>query len=135
MDGYSTQHNSFVAIKLAWQPSNESSILSRFSSSELRDHPENHCVPLLDIVHVPGQLYRRLLVMPLLRDFQHPPFENVGQFMDFAGQMLEVGTFPVVKSFVTVTDTLIRVSLSRTRTGLVMKSKGYPLPYRGCLVL
>ena len=69
----------------------ELSIIRYFSSNELRDDPRNHCVPLLDLIDtVDTKLDRRLMVMPLLRPFNHPRFQTFGEFVAFFMQICEV---------------------------------------------
>ena len=63
-----------------------------FSSHELKDDPRNHCVPLLDVIDLSrrGRPGRKLLVMPLLRRFNKPPFQTYGEFVAFFTQICEV---------------------------------------------
>ena len=71
---------------------NELVILRMFSSDELRHDPHNHCVPLLDTIDLSrrGKPGRKLLVMPLLRPFNNPPFQTYGEFVAFFTQICEV---------------------------------------------
>jgi len=67
----------------------EVGIAQFLSSEELRSDPANHCVPVLDVIpdsHKPGKV---LLVMPLFRPYNDPPFDKVGEIVDFLRQMLE----------------------------------------------
>ncbi|RPD57825.1 hypothetical protein L226DRAFT_494930 [Lentinus tigrinus ALCF2SS1-7] len=75
-----------VAIKSIPAGSREVEIAQFLTS--LR-HPENHCVPVLDVI--PDSLYpgRSLLVMPYLRPFNDPELAIVGDVIDFVSQMLE----------------------------------------------
>ncbi|KAH9996930.1 kinase-like domain-containing protein [Russula vinacea] len=59
-----------------------------FSSRQFARDPRNHCVPLLDIIEMPpnGQ---KLLVMPLLRPFNNPSFQTFGEFVAFFTQICE----------------------------------------------
>ena len=61
-----------------------------FSSSELADDPRNHCVPLLDLIELQGSEYHRIMVFPLLRPFNSPRFQTVGEFVAFFTQICEV---------------------------------------------
>jgi len=67
----------------------ECGIANYFSSKELADIPENHCVPIYEALQAPGEDIT-VLVMPLLRKCMDPPFETVGEVMDFLGQVFEV---------------------------------------------
>src|SRR6266705_2674479 len=63
-----------------------------FSSQELARDPRNHCVPLLGIIEIP-QNGQKLMVMPLLRPFNDPPFQTFGEFVAFFTQICEVRSF------------------------------------------
>ena len=67
-------------------------ITQLFSSRELARDPRNHCVPLLDVIEVP-QNGQKLMVMPLLRPFNDPHFETFGEFVAFFTQICEVRFF------------------------------------------
>ena len=67
----------------------ECGIANYFSSKELADIPENHCVPIYEALQAPGE-DTIVLVMPLLRKCMDPPFETVGEVIDFLGQVFEV---------------------------------------------
>ena len=70
---------------------NEEEISRYFSSEELSDIPENHCVPILESMRVPDEDDTVILVMPLLRECKDPPFETVGEVVEFFRQVFEVG--------------------------------------------
>ncbi|KAI9063420.1 hypothetical protein FKP32DRAFT_1572126 [Trametes sanguinea] len=64
--------------------------LSRyFSSEDLRDDPRNHCVHLLDVIPHPTEPEVCFMVMPWLRFVDNPPFETIGDALDFGEQLLE----------------------------------------------
>lgn len=50
----------------------------------------NHCVPILDILPVPGDPKDAILVMPLLKAFDEPPFTTFGEVVAFLSQIFEV---------------------------------------------
>jgi hypothetical protein len=68
----------------------ELEIARRLSSPELRREPRNHCVPLLDILDLPGIYDQKLIVMPFLRPFDEPHFRTYGEFVAFFTQICEV---------------------------------------------
>ncbi|KAF7797588.1 hypothetical protein EIP86_008788 [Pleurotus ostreatoroseus] len=68
---------------------NELEVNRLFSSEPLVSHPRNHCVPVWDFLDVPGERYIHIIVMPLLQKFNHPPFEAVGEAVEFFRQILE----------------------------------------------
>ncbi|KAG2150397.1 kinase-like domain-containing protein [Suillus clintonianus] len=64
--------------------------ISRFVASEpLRSQRENHCVAVLDVLDVPNDPDEAILILPLLRDFNDPPFETIGEIIDFVVQVCE----------------------------------------------
>ena len=67
----------------------ELKITQLFSSQELARDPRNHCVPLLDIIEIP-QNGQKLMVMPFLRPFNDPHFQTYGEFVAFFTQVCEV---------------------------------------------
>ena len=67
-------------------------ITQLFSSRQFIRDPCNHCVPLLDILEMP-QNGQKLLVMPFLRPFNNPSFQTFGEFVAFFTQICEVGSF------------------------------------------
>jgi len=58
-----------------------------FSSDPLRSHPMNHCVPIYEVMEDPLDDDIVILVMPLLRDYNDPPFKTVGEAVDFFHQI------------------------------------------------
>lgn len=69
---------------------NEQEIATYFSSKDRADIPENHCVPILETLHVPNEEHVILLVMPLLHHCLKPPLETVGEVVEFFRQLFEV---------------------------------------------
>ena len=70
----------------------EFEIARTVSSPELRRHPRNHCVPLLDTLELPDTLDEKLIVMPFLRPFDEPRFQTYGEFVAFFTQICEVSS-------------------------------------------
>ena len=55
------------------------------------DDPANHSVPILDAFIDPtDDSTYIMMVMPFLRASDNPPFETVGEVVDFVDQLLEV---------------------------------------------
>jgi hypothetical protein len=50
---------------------------------------ENHCVPILDVLKRPGEDEDVFLVMPLLRPWDNPEFETIGEAVEFIRQLFE----------------------------------------------
>jgi hypothetical protein len=61
-----------------------------FSSGTLGPDPRNHCVPIYEVLQLPDDDDRIILVMPLLRDYFDPRFDTVGEVVEFFRQMFEV---------------------------------------------
>jgi hypothetical protein len=101
-------------------------ITQLFSSRELARDPRNHCVPLLDIIEIP-QNDQKLMVMPLLRPFNDPHFQTFGEFVGFFTQICEVRPFPNRHEPVLI-DLWTRVSNSCT-------SRTLHTGTRGCLLM
>jgi hypothetical protein len=115
----------FVVIKRIFKNSGELDILSYLSSSELLSDPQNHCVPVLDVIAVPGAAKQEsdeiLLVKPLLRAYRTPPFETVGQFVDFVEQALEVSVLALLNRGISITTYFVPPS----QGSRVFASPGY----------
>ncbi len=70
--------------------SNEIDIVLFFSSETLAKDTRNHCVPIYEVLQVPDNDNMRILVMPLLRDYNDPQIQTVGEAVEFFHQMFEV---------------------------------------------
>ena len=81
-----------VSIKVVPSASDEIRIARMLSSK--RSHPNNHCVPVLDVLPDPLSPAHELLVMPYLLPFDEPPFEIVIEVLEFIRQTLEVSQWP-----------------------------------------
>src|SRR6267154_2552458 len=81
-----------VIIKAIPSRTSESNIACMFSFNEKLDDPQNHCVPVMDVLASPTESHLLFLVMPLLRAFNDPPFAAVGEIVDFVDQILQVHT-------------------------------------------
>ncbi|OCH83830.1 hypothetical protein OBBRIDRAFT_892117 [Obba rivulosa] len=60
-----------------------------FSSELLKSDARNHCVPIYEVLDVPDDPDLKLLVMPLLRDFDDPHMETVGEAVELFRQLFE----------------------------------------------
>ncbi|EIW54102.1 uncharacterized protein TRAVEDRAFT_173401 [Trametes versicolor FP-101664 SS1] len=86
MDARRRADGLLVAIKSVTKNSQEVQI-SRFLSS--LQPPENHCVPVYDVLDDPLNPSHSLMVMQYLRPFDDPDFIMFGEVVDFVTQMLE----------------------------------------------
>lgn len=68
----------------------EAASAQSFSIPERASDPKNHCVPIFEVLNVPDAPDEQILVMPLLRCYNDPPFERVADVVDFFRQVIEV---------------------------------------------
>jgi hypothetical protein len=68
----------------------ELGINQQFSSPELATMPNNHFVPLLEVIELQRPDPQKLMVFPLLRPFNQPKIQTFGGFVDFFTQICEV---------------------------------------------
>lgn len=68
----------------------EAKLTKYFFSPPIRDDPNNHCVPLLDVMDIPDDEGFEILVIPLLRPFDSPRFDTVGECIDLFQQIFKV---------------------------------------------
>ncbi|GBE80573.1 hypothetical protein SCP_0302880 [Sparassis crispa] len=60
-----------------------------FSSEPLASDARNHCVPIYDVLRLPDDEDIALLVMPLLRGYNDPRIQTIGEAVDFFRQIFE----------------------------------------------
>ncbi|EGN94735.1 hypothetical protein SERLA73DRAFT_125647 [Serpula lacrymans var. lacrymans S7.3] len=58
-----------------------------FSTEPLASDPDNHCVPIYDVLHVPDDEDQAVIVMPLLRPFTDPCFDTCGEVVECFRQL------------------------------------------------
>ena|ERR1700729_2185120 len=63
--------------------------ISSLSSEGLASDPRNHCIPIYEVLIVPDVKVSAMLVMPLLRTYNDPPFQTFGEAVDFMRQLIE----------------------------------------------
>jgi hypothetical protein len=68
----------------------EVDIATFLASKRLASDPKNHCIPIYDVLKVPDDPDKTILVMPLTRGFDKPRFRTVGEAVDFFDQFFEV---------------------------------------------
>ncbi|KAG5352746.1 hypothetical protein C0989_000685 [Termitomyces sp. Mn162] len=62
-----------------------------FSFGALATHPKNHCVPVIEVIDPPEGSQSAFIVMPYLLNTHHPPFQTIGEVVDFFRQIFEGG--------------------------------------------
>ncbi|KAJ7092004.1 hypothetical protein B0H15DRAFT_835013 [Mycena belliarum] len=67
----------------------EIEITNFLCSEPLRSDPKNHCLPLLGILNPPALPGTRILVFKLLRKFDQPHFDTIGEAVEFFRQIFE----------------------------------------------
>ncbi|RDB25453.1 hypothetical protein Hypma_007491 [Hypsizygus marmoreus] len=81
-------HVALKRLNISVHP-DEAAIGQLFSSEPLASHPRNHCIPMLEVLHVPDDDQTIILAMPLLYPNELPPFETIGEVVDFFRQIIE----------------------------------------------
>lgn len=71
----------------------EADIMLHLTSGKFSDehHGDNHTIPVFEILEVDDNCDLCVIVTPLMRACDDPWFENMGETVDFLGQVLEVG--------------------------------------------
>ncbi|TFY59644.1 hypothetical protein EVG20_g7709 [Dentipellis fragilis] len=78
-----------VAIKDVENNKLEIELARALTTGDLLADPTNHCIPMLDSFPDPLNENSQLMVMPYLCPFDDPPFNAVGEVLDFVQQTLE----------------------------------------------
>lgn len=68
----------------------EADIAGFFASESRADDPRNHCIRLIRILQPPGDEDTVIFVMPLLRPYDSPRFDTIGEVVEFFRQVFEV---------------------------------------------
>jgi len=90
VDARRISDDKLVYIKRVETGDQEQRIAVLLSSERLRGDPRNHSVDILDTFQDDKDEKISYIVMPFLRLMDNPPFETVGEVLDFADQILEV---------------------------------------------
>ncbi|OJA10332.1 hypothetical protein AZE42_07351 [Rhizopogon vesiculosus] len=91
MDATRISDGSYVSLKVLKQSHypHEVEIGQWFMSEQLVSHPRNHCVPFLEVLSLPNDEDRQVIVMPLLLPFGRPRFDTFGEVMECFRQLFE----------------------------------------------
>ena len=60
------------------------------SSEPFKSDPRNRCIPIYEVLNVPNDDDKSILVMPLFRRYDDPKFQTVGEVLEFFHQIFEV---------------------------------------------
>lgn len=66
-----------------------------FSSEPLRFHPRNHCVPLYEVLDLSEDQSIPILPLTLLRSYNDPCSQTVGEVFECFRQVIEVSSLAV----------------------------------------
>ncbi|KAL4061838.1 hypothetical protein V8B97DRAFT_1999172 [Scleroderma yunnanense] len=91
LDGTRLSDGAYVTFKIVSNSDHPYEVeIGRFLSSEqLRRDPTNHCIPIYDVLSVPDDQDKVIIVMPLLREYTSPPFDTVGEAIECFRQLFE----------------------------------------------
>lgn len=68
----------------------EADIALYFSVQTLASNPANHCVPVYEVFTLDGEDDTIIMVMPLLRPYDDPSFDTIGEAVECFRQLFEV---------------------------------------------
>ncbi|KAJ6611269.1 hypothetical protein B0H10DRAFT_1918894, partial [Mycena sp. CBHHK59/15] len=91
MDATRISDGTFVMLKYIetkFHP-HEIEIGTWFSQEPQASDPENHCVPILEVLDLPDIADMRIIVMPMLRNYDKPRFDTFGEVVQFFSQILK----------------------------------------------
>ncbi|KAJ6624314.1 hypothetical protein B0H10DRAFT_1784847 [Mycena sp. CBHHK59/15] len=91
MDATRISDGTFVMLKYIetkFHP-HEIEIGTWFSQEPQASDPDNHCVPILEVLDLPDIADMRIIVMPMLRNYDKPRFDTFGEVVQFFSQILK----------------------------------------------
>ena len=88
LDATRISDGKLVGLKRVRKPIHplEAEICQLFSSEPLASHPDNHCVPLYEVLDPPSDPDTIILVMPFLRKYDSPQLQTIGEVVEFFRQ-------------------------------------------------
>ncbi|KAH8103565.1 kinase-like domain-containing protein [Cristinia sonorae] len=89
LDATRLRDNQLVCMKVVSRDSEEFRIARMVSPSNHTRSPNNHCVPIIEVIPDPTNSSNQILVMPYLHPCNSPKFDSVEQVIDFVKQTLE----------------------------------------------
>jgi len=94
LDATRISDGAYVVLKIISQSLHPYEVeIGRFFSSEpLRSDPANHCTPIYDVLSVPDDKDKVIVVMPLLRAYTSPQFGTIGEAVECFRQLFEVNS-------------------------------------------
>ncbi|KAJ6631577.1 hypothetical protein B0H10DRAFT_2159825 [Mycena sp. CBHHK59/15] len=91
MDATRISDGTFVMLKFIETKvhPHEIEIGTWFSQEPQASDPDNHCVPIFEVLDLPDIPDRRIIVMPILRNYDKPRFDTFGEAVEFFSQILK----------------------------------------------
>ncbi|EIN05741.1 hypothetical protein PUNSTDRAFT_54638 [Punctularia strigosozonata HHB-11173 SS5] len=91
VDACRDSDNAQVILKLVRRSvhDQEVEITRHLSTGDIAADPRNHTIQIDDILHHTDHPNIDVIVMPLLRPFDDPPFDTIGEVVDCIGQIFE----------------------------------------------
>ncbi|KAJ6451664.1 hypothetical protein C8R47DRAFT_998405 [Mycena vitilis] len=91
MDAIRVEDGAFVLLKKISKRDHpfEVEIGTWLNAESRRSDPENHCVPIYDVLESPLDSDIQFIVMPLLQTYDKPRFDSIGEAIAFFKQIFE----------------------------------------------
>lgn len=91
MDATRLSDGLYVSLKVVKKSEHpdEADIGLYFMSDKLASDPKNHCVPFFEVLSVPDEDDKQIIVMPLLLNFVKLRFDTFGEVMECLRQLFE----------------------------------------------
>ncbi|KAN0084563.1 Protein kinase-like domain containing protein [Tylopilus felleus] len=90
LDGTRVSDGKYVALKLVDKTYHPHEIdIAQYLSSQPLATSANHCVPIYDVLPVPDEQDKVIIVMPLLQVYIQPPFDTIGEAVECFRQLFE----------------------------------------------
>jgi hypothetical protein len=73
----------------------EAELALSYSADHMSSKPDNHVVPIFDVLQSPEEDDAQIFVMSFLRPIDNPRFDTFGEAISFFDQVFRVSTFPL----------------------------------------
>lgn len=105
MDALRVSDGAFITLKRLKPDIHpyEIEIARYLSSDALAMDDNNYCVPIIDVLYPDDAPEFALLVMPLLKQFDRPEFDTVGEVVECLRQYIEVRSLSLLCSSCLIT--------------------------------
>ncbi|KAJ3823074.1 kinase-like domain-containing protein [Lentinula raphanica] len=90
MDALRMSDSLVVALKLVKVSTGETRMATFFSNDTNNHNPRNHCVRILEVLPLPDEDDKKILVMTWMRPIMDPRFRTIGEGVQFFKEMIEV---------------------------------------------